>query len=385
MEKMMPNAAHRRILHDLLAVPTAPFAEHLVIEHVERFCSRRKGLELTRDKAGNVLIHIRKGGRKVARPVCVTAHLDHPGFVCDEMVKHRRVVGATRVRAFWRGGVPVEYFKDAAVRFWVDGRWVRGTVRSTKPLKQQKPPRVDTAVINVPCEVPSGSIGMWDLPESKVQNNRIYARACDDLSGAAAILCCLDTLARSRAACDAYVLFTRAEEVGFAGAIAACRHKTVPQKCLVVAVETSTELPTARIGDGPIMRIGDKASAFNPAASAYCNRVAHALTLKDKRFRYQRKLMDGGTCEASAFCQFGYEATGVCMALGNYHNVDRKRKRLAPEYVHLDDFDNLVKWFVALARAPQPYDGRDRDLMTRLKNIERSYKKLLSSSVGQPR
>ena len=375
----MLSTAHSRILHELLNIPTAPFAEHLVIEYIERFCAARKpALTLTRDRVGNMLIRVKKGHKKVARPICLTAHLDHPGFVADKMI------GPTRLRAFWRGGVPVEYFVGAKVRFWVDGRWVRGTIRSVKPIKEHQRLRVDTTVIDVARNVPPNAIGMWDFPDAKVRGNRIHARGCDDIAGAAAILCCLDKLARSATACDAYVLFTRAEEVGFVGAIAACQLKTVSHKCLVVTVETSSELPSARMGDGPILRVGDKTSAFTPAATAFCQRVVQALKAKGKGFDYQRKLMDGGTCEASAFCHFGYEATGLCLALGNYHNVDRKRKKLGPEYIDLDDFDNLVKWFVALVRSPSVYEGHDPRLGVQLEKIERSYKKLLTSSVKQP-
>jgi hypothetical protein len=45
--------------------------------------------------------------------------------------------------------------------------------------------------------------------------------------------------------------------------------------------------------------------------------------------------MDGGTCESSAYCQRGYDATGICIALGNYHNMNVRRKRIGPEYVDL--------------------------------------------------
>ncbi len=99
-----PINLHRRILHEMLSLPTAPFAEHFVVEHIERFCSQRKNVKLTHDLAGNVLVRVRQGGRKTLRPVCITAHLDHPGFVADRMISKQRM------RAFWRGGVLREYF-----------------------------------------------------------------------------------------------------------------------------------------------------------------------------------------------------------------------------------------------------------------------------------
>jgi endoglucanase len=369
----------RRFLHELLSIPTAPFAEHRVIEFLERFCARRKRIALSRDKAGNMLLRVRQGTRRIARPVCITAHLDHPGFVADRMLPKRRVC------AFWRGGVPPEYFVGSRVRFHVNGKWVHGRVRSIKTVVRNKRRRVDTANIDVPRDVPPGSIGMWDLPEPKVRPPRIHAPACDDLVGAAAMLACIDRLYRRRLGCDAYFLFTRAEEVGFMGAIAACRLKTIPGKCFVVAMETSTELPNARMGDGPILRVGDRMSVFTPGATLHCRQAADDLAKADKQFKFQRKLMDGGTCESSAYCLFGYDATGLCVALGNYHNADTKRKKIAPEYVDLNDFDNVVKWFVELARAPHPYTGRDDNLRNQLKDVERTYKPLLRASVKHPR
>jgi len=378
MEGVRTLTRSRRILHDLLATPTAPFAEHLVLERIERFCAKRDGVTAKRDAVGNLLVRVRLGRRTVARPVCITAHLDHPGFIADKMT------GKSRLRAWWRGGVPKEYFVGAKVRFYVDGQWTKAIVRSVKTVKRLGRERVDTALLDVKREVPSGSIGMWDFPDPTIRNDRIYARGCDDLAGAAGMLAAIDVLVRRNHSCDAYFLFTRAEEVGFAGAIAACRLKTIPKKCLVVAMETSSELPHARIGDGPVLRVGDKASTFTPEVTAHCHRAARELAAADKRFKYQRKLMDGGTCESSAYCTLGYEATGLCLALGNYHNVNAKRKKLGPEYVHLDDYDNVVKWFVELARAPFAYKGRDETLLKQIADIEKTYSGLLEKSVESP-
>ncbi len=377
MARRADTSIHRQLLRGLLSLPTAPFAEHRVIDYIEAFC-RRRGVRLSRDAAGNMLVHVCKGKRRIARPVCITAHLDHPGFVTD------RMVSKGRVRAFWRGGVPTEYFQGSAVRFFVDGRWTRGRVRSVSTAIKQGRERVDTALIDVSEVIPTGSIGMWDFPDPVIRGSRIYARACDDLAGAAAMLCAIDELVRSRRACNAYFLFTRAEEVGFVGAIAAARLKTIPARCYLVAMETSAQLPNAKMGDGPILRVGDRASAFTPEVTAYCHRVARELAAADDGFHYQRKLMDAGTCESSAYCTLGYEATGLCIALGNYHNVNAARKKLGPEYVDLDDFDNVVKWFVELARAPRPYTGRDETLRSQIIELERSYKGLLRKSRKGP-
>jgi endoglucanase len=134
------------------------------------------------------------------------------------------------------------------------------------------------------------------------------------------------------------------------------------------------------MGDGPILRVGDRSSVFTPAATACCRRVAVDLAQRDKSFVFQRKLMDGGTCESSAYAELGYAATGLCVALGNYHNMDVKRKRIAPEYISVSDFENLVKWFVALVKAGGADAEGDPELLARLEGLEREYAKLLRAT-----
>lgn len=386
----------------MLSIPTAPFAEHMVLAHVGRFCRARNGVTVSRDKVGNLLARVRIGLRKTARPVCITAHLDHPGFVAD------RMIDSAHVRAFWRGGVPKEYFVGASVRFAVEEtgqrpaagkpsrghkrgqegagafRWVKGRVVSIRTKMLDGVDRVHFADIAVREQIPTGTIGMWDFPDPAIKGSRIFARACDDLAGASAMLCAIDQLSRDGKPCDAYFLFTRAEEVGFIGAIAAAKSGTIPKKCFIVAMETSSERPFAKIGDGPILRVGDKASSFTHAVTAHCNVVAKELAAADRGFIYQRKLMDGGTCESSAYCTLGYEATGLCVALGNYHNVDAKRKKLGPEYVDLNDLAGVVEWFTALARSTHQYNGRDEALVEQMDKLEKRYAKLLRATCELP-
>lgn len=367
-----------KILDEALSLPTAPFAEHDVTAFVRAFIGGRTGLTLGEDAVGNVLVHYRRGRQRRSRPLCFTAHMDHPGFVADRMVSSRRL------RAIWYGGVSPEYVPGARVRFHSDGRWVLGKVLSTVTGKSGTRLVVKSAVFDVPKAVAQGSPGMWDFPDPVTRNNRVYARACDDLSGLAAMLACIDDLAKRGAAGEAYFLFTRAEEVGFVGAMAACKLKTIPKRCAVVTVENSSELPHARMGNGPILRVGDRATTFTSPLTAFCAAVASDLSARNKRFRYQRRLMDGGTCESSAFCELGYEGTGLCLALGNYHNMNTRTKKLGPEYINLDDYINLATWFAALVTTGRRYTGRDTDLNQRFVQLQKEFNPLLKRTVRAP-
>ncbi len=377
----MLRKRHQKILTDMLSLPTAPFAEDHVRGYVFDFCQQR-GVKVHEDKVGNILVHYKHRSAKVERPLCLCAHMDHPGF------RAVRILGEHRLKAQWHGGVMPEHFPQARVRFYSDGRWVHGRIvrMHLKTLGLERPQRmVDTVEIEITrpkrSAVKPGAPGMWDFPDPQIKGKRIYARSCDDIAGVAAILCSLDTLVRTTAKTEAYFLFTRAEEVGFVGAIAACRLKTVPKKCLVVAIETSSVLPGVVMGGGPILRVGDKSSIFTPDLSVWCRRAADELASRDNKFTYQRKLMDGGSCESSAYCQLGYDATGICIALGNYHNCNRGKKKLAPEYVHLDDVANLIKWFVALAATNTAPPSGDPQLQKRLGQLERRYQRLLKATA----
>ena len=68
-------------------------------------------------------------------------------------------------------------------------------------------------------------------------------------------------------------------------------------------------------------------------------------TAAAKDFRWQRKLMDGGTCEGTAFQAYGYRVGALCVPLLNYHNMG-ENGRIAAEAVSLSDLTNLVRWML---------------------------------------
>ena len=45
------------------------------------------------------------------------------------------------------------------------------------------------------------------------------------------------------------------------------------------------------------------------------------LAKASSRFKYQRRVMDGGTCEATAFGVAGFQVAGISTPLKNYHNM----------------------------------------------------------------
>ena len=74
---------------------------------------------------------------------------------------------------------------------------------------------------------------------------------------------------------------------------------------------------------------------------------------------------------------YGYEATCLCLPLGNYHNMDREKKTLGPEYIDLNDWTNEVKLFVRLAERAGDADLKFRPLKSRLNKRFAAMKKYL--------
>jgi putative aminopeptidase FrvX len=331
-----------RLLSEVCSLPTAPFVEGAVIAYVREFVRSHPRLKLRSDRFGNLLIEL--PGRRRGGPRWVfTAHMDHPGFIARKMSNPRTLL------ADFRGGVRAEFFKGSRVRFFDDGREVLGTVERFRIGKDRAYP--ERATIRVSKPVAPGSPGMWDVGVGRTRGGRFFSRVCDDLAGAAAALAMLAELAGRAPQTTVAVLLTRAEEEGFIGAIAASIEPKLLRKTdRLVAIECSAMQTFAPQGKGAIVRVGDKTSVFNSDLSYFITQQAAALANRDKTFHYQRALMPGGTCEATVYDIYGFTAASICIALGNYHNMDTTKKRIGPEYVDINDWRNMVKLFVHLAR-----------------------------------
>ncbi len=342
---MASKAIAEKWLAQLTHLPTASGREDEVMAWVKTWVSRRTDLMFTIDTGGNILIT--QKGRKRWDPVTAVAHMDHPAFVVTG-------VEGRSVHYEFRGSVNPEYFTDARVEFRLAGSAVRGRVAQHDSESGVGIVRLDRA-----ADLQPGDIGMWVFRRRSVPAGRFAAPACDDLAGVAASLAALDRTRGNAELRHFSVLLTRAEEVGLVGAIHAARTGSIPLTSRLFSIETSRELPEARIGDGPIIRVGDAMTVFDRELTNLVTVGAQAAGLK-----HQRKLMSGGGCEASAFGLLGYRATGLCLALGNWHNrgnlsaVEAGTGEAIPmtEEISLDDFHGLVELLLVAAGA---VDGVD--------------------------
>lgn len=360
------------ILQSLCSVPTAPFAESRVADFVAKFVRQRKKLVLSRDRFGNLLIQLRSPSR-LPRWV-FTAHMDHPGFVAQKMVDNRRLSAA------FGGWVKVEFVRGAKVRFFDGNRQITGVVSSASVADYDQRAVPHEVIVRVSGPVSPGSPGMFDQGEGRIKAGKFFCRCCDDLGGAAACLAMLDPLCARPPKAPVAVLLTRAEEEGFIGCIAACQYRTLLRESdRVVAIECSSEQPAAPQGRGVIIRVGDRTSIFDSALTYFLDHQAQALNKRDVSFAHQRALMPGGTCEATVYNVFGYTAASLCVALGNYHNMDVKRKRIGPEFIDVKDWTNMVKLFIQVAAHGHEFEPGHEMLRKRiLKRFDR-LKGLLTS------
>ena len=354
-----------KLLHEICSLPTAPFAEGRVVEYVKRFAAKRK-LTLSRDEFGNLLLELptrARGPRWV-----FGAHMDHPGFVATRMRDARTLEAAVR------GWVFAEYVKGTKVRFFSGGAEVTGVVTEATPDEHDRITVPKSVVVRVKSPVKPGSPGMFDQGEARTKGRLLYSRAIDDLGGLAAALAMLDALHRKPPAARVAVLLTRAEEEGFVGAIAASlRPKLLRKTDRIIAIETSAMQPYAPQGAGAIIRVGDKTSIFNSQLTYFLTAQAEALARRDKAFKFQRALMPGGTCEATVYDVYGFTAASICIPLGNYHNMDRAKRKIGPEYIDLNDWRNMVKLFMQVARNGHTFEPGHKPLKAR---VEKRFNKL---------
>lgn len=369
------------ITREVLARPTAPYAEDLQVAYVRAFVRARPGLELRADRHGNLLVRWPGRGRgKASTPLAFSAHLDHPGF---------RYLGrrAGVHRAEVHGGVPGRHAVGGDVAFFELETGATLARARVARVRATRGGRRTVELSRFEGKAPRGSFGTWDLAAARRRGTRLHARVCDDLMGVAATLTVLDVLREQRSPRPLLGIFTRAEETGFVGCQGLLRDGTLPKGTRVVGLECSPHRASARLGAGPVIRVGDAASQFDPDLGAELLRAARALRERLGAFPFQRALMDGGSCESSAYNAWGVPAGGLCLALENYHNAGEKgslRGGIAPEVVDWNDYEGLVALMLEVTRTLGAAAG-SASMRGRLDSVWKRERALLAESSRRMR
>jgi len=385
-----PTAAdrrrHEKIALELTSLPTAAGREFRVQAYLDRWLGeRRRTLEWKRDSDGNLLITRKTRGRRRGgpAPLLITAHLDHPAFVVSNVVDDRTI------EAEFRGGVHDPYFEDARVEFHDTGDGiVRGRITGLRKPDDACP--FKTVTVRLSRRHPGlapGDIGRWAFPDAKITGRGakklLKTHACDDLAAAAAALCAFDRIRTHKGQEHVGLLFTVAEEVGFVGAIGAATNGLVPKNARLVCLENSRSFPESPIHGGPIVRVGDRMTVFSPDLTNDISTLMTAHAAETPKFKWQRKLMAGGACEATAFSAFGFQSTCLCLPLGNYHNMQaidevvagQRPAKVGPEFIGVDDYHGLIEMLEVLAsgldskRSAKPLVARLNGIRSRHEHV----------------
>lgn len=387
------NQAQWQFLRALLAIPTAPFREQQVRAFAEAALDTW-GVPHCRDPHGNLLVGVASPAayrqllalRSEVPVRLFIAHMDHPGF---HGVRWR---DAQRLTIAWHGGSPVKHL--AGARVWLSagaGYVATGELRNIE--LHPKGYAIGRAEVRLPAAHLRAAVpqarrlfgGFAFRAPVWRSGSRIYTQAADDLVGVFAILQTARALFRRRATeRPPFIgLLTRAEEVGFVGAVAHFELDWLRRRRPLVAVslEASRTLPGAEIGKGPVVRLGDRRTVFDADGM----QVLSELAGKVLPGRHQRRIMDGGACEATAATAFGIPTIGLTVPLGNYHNqgleggADCPRPGgPAPEFVHLDDVQGLLTLCRALVERPLRWDDPWGGVRARLQRNRRAYARHLT-------
>lgn len=377
------NIRQKNFLFELLAQPSAPFREHSVINVLLRHLQRR-AIPCFADPVGNLVVGVaspadyrRLISVKSGEPVRLfIAHMDHPGFHGAGWISERRL------RVKWHGGSPTRFLSGTKV--WLaDGEGYVGQGLLRKPVLHKSKRYLVSAEVRLDNKDLHSRFGTASQLYGGLQfrkpvwqqGKKIYTRAADDLVGVYSIMETAFSLfgRNKRSGSAPFIgLITRGEEVGFVGAVGHLELgwlDAAARPVVAVSLEASRTLPGAVIGRGPVLRQGDWRTVFSASGLKVLADIGNRLL----KGRHQRKLMDGGSCEATATTAWGLETIGMSVPLGNYHNQSleggpdsRGPNGPAPEFVHVDDIDGMVKMCRGLMDKGLPWADPWKDQRTRL-------------------
>lgn len=344
------------LISELFNQPTAPFKELHVLTKIKEILEIQKIPYFT-DGSGNIIAGVKSKAALWKKPYFVyIAHTDHPGFHITEETKKNTY------KALWFGGAPFKQMKGKRVRIYN----FKNTKSKTGKIldidaKVYKRTGMDMTIQAKNISV--GDFGSFYCPSCQFTKDKVITRCADDLAGCVMALGALIDVKKQKL--PVVSIFTRAEEVGFVGAIGLLKSKILdPKYARVISLEASKTLPGAEIHKGPVVRLGDASTIFNSRMNRFVTLSAQELAKKDKTFKYQRRIMDGGSCEATAFDLYGFRTMGLSVPLVNYHNQGKRGP--APEIISILDVENGRKLLTEIAKTHKTFENATKVAYDRL-------------------
>lgn len=350
----------------IAAAPTAPYHEHHAMRAIAAELDA-VGVAHSLDAYGQ--LHARTTTGDAAHALVLIAHTDHPAFDVISAVGRTgraRILGGFYERSFAHE-VPVLVCDDA------EGEPFHAVLDDFRSAPSVDHNSLGNCRIRAEREL---SVGQWavpDLPSFARRDDELHLRAADDLALCAVAVLALAGLRESGLAHDVRAVFTRGEETGLYGARLVAEDGLVPRDAIVVSLEASRALTTARPGAGPVVRPGDVYNTFSNDGERFL-RVGRER-LAQAGIPTQRALLTGGTCESSAFVRLGWTTTAIALPNVNYHNQSDEHAELIPEVVRLSDLRAAVSLLVEAATAAA--DDEDESWWPDVRTVPSAMRELL--------
>ena len=325
------------IVERIASAPTAPFHEframRAIAAELEAF-----GVAAQTDAYGQLHARVQRG--RAVRSMALVAHTDHPAF---DVIRAEGNEGRARIL----GGFYARFFAHEVNVLVCDDT----DAPSFTAVLDDYVPEPDLPNNSLGhCRIRATQtlrVGQWaalDLPAFEARGDELHLRAADDLALAAVVVLALAALRDDPRPHDVHAVFTRGEETGLYGARLVAEDGLVPKDAIVVSLEASRALATARPGAGVVVRPGDVYNTFSNEGERFL-RVARER-LAESGIPTQRALLTGGTCESSAFVRMGWITTAIALPNVNYHNQTEDHDRFVPEIVRLSDLRGAVALLV---------------------------------------
>lgn len=334
------------LLQTMAALPTAPFHEYYVLQFIQQE-AKKYNLPYRQDCYGNLIVEY-NGDSDFS--LGIMAHTDHPGFSIHKQIlptlSHRQtshlILQPSNQQHKLVGLLPLDRVGHGPLpqKGTLLGLYTANGFLAKLPVFAAETQRI---WVDAPHLMPENGFAMYDIGERDVwmKNERLYGRAMDDLAGCAALVVLFQLLASQHPKIHLYLCFTRAEEVGLVGATGLAKSGEIPAELATISIEASPQTPQAIQGNGVVIRLGDHNGLFDPDITDFLMVAAEQLQVSAPHFKYQHALLHRGTCEATAMLHQNHPAGGLAIPLGGYHNRGSNGD-IVPEFIHLDDWVNLV-------------------------------------------
>jgi len=292
--------------------------------------------EIKEDSMGN-LICIKKG---TGKRIMLAAHMDEVGVI----ITHVEENGFLRFSAL--GGI--NHFCSLYQKVLFENGLI-GVVGYEEDIEEIKNMKLNNLYIDVGAKSKQDIQDKVNIGDVAVfegafwnEDDRIVSKALDDRVGCAILV----ELSKRLKNCDSEIIytFTTQEEVGLRGAKTAA-YTINPDMAIVIDVTAPGDTPKAkpspiRCGEGPIIKIVDRASIINPKMKDMIIDAAEKEGLP-----YQLKVSNVGGTDAGAISlsREGIPTASLAIPCRYLHSP--------VETINLSDVNNMVKLAEAVIRS----------------------------------